>query len=527
MIVSAETYLYNINNVKIPKIFIFIVPLFILAVALILQLPNLLNYNIPFTYDHGLTFLEVRNMVILHKFRLIGPEGGIKGIFFGPTWYYLIAIPFYLLKEDPRSGALVSLLIYLSSIPVSFIIGNKINFRIGLYFSLFFAFSPFLMSVANSAFVVTAFPLINLLALWFLLSTNNRINLYLTVFLASLSFHFEPVVAVGFNLTIFYILYPKILKLKNKVILLILWIIPFVPQIIFDLKHNFLQTSEVFSAILKSGKDLGGNLPLWQRLYNRPFLLIKQFNNSIGNGNIWLTIPLLIYFILGLKSWILSKNKYIKNLGKHTFILFFIPFLYYIFLFLPGIKPWYFFSFIVFYIIFICLGLTYNFKNKSLRYLSLLMVIIFIFVNINPIATIKNLINPPGNSDPSIVRNELAAIEWIYRDAGASPFAVYTYTPAIYDYPYQYLIWWYAWKNKLPYPKDFAYKPGTYDYVPNKLSYVPSPETSEKFTTYLIIHSSEPGHNFWTLNDFMEPFVRIPIVEEKLLAGGIRIQKRK
>lgn len=513
---------------KITKIFKFVLLVIIIVVAILIRIPSIITFNIPFTYDHGLTFLEIRDIAFLHKFRLIGPEGGIKGIFFGPTWYYLIAIPFYILKGDPRSGALVSLIINLCTIPFAYLIGSKISYKTGLNLALFFAFFAVMISSSANTFVVDTFPLINLLALWILLFTKKNIKLYFGTFLAGLSFHFEPVVALGFNLALLYILYPdlKPLKLKNKFILTIIWIIPFIPQILFDLRHNFLQTSAVLSAISKSGQDLGEILPLWKRFFDRPVLLVKQYHSIIGNGKIWLTLLSLVYMVFGIKSSYQSSNRYKMLLTKYCLAFYIIPILYFIFLFPPGIKEWYFTSFFSFYAVFISLGLAYDFKKRIFRYFSYLIIILFLFINTNPINTIKSLKNNTPSKDPSSLKNELAAIEWIYHDSDRSPFLIYTYSPAVYDYPYQYLIWWYAQKNKLSYPKDFSYRPKTYDYVPNKLAYVPPPETNDKFITYILIHSYDPHLQFWPLEEFLQPFLKIPLRKEKTLDGGIRIQKR-
>mgnify|MGYP001616114463 FL=1 len=65
--------------------------------------------------------------------------------------------------------------------------------------------------------------------------------------------------------------------------------------------------------------------------------------------------------------------------------------------------------------------------------------------------------------------NEIRAIDFVYKKAEGKNFKVYTYLPSVYDYPYQYLFWWYGRKN-------YGYVPGEYVYSPNKPKYIPSQE---------------------------------------------------
>ena len=52
--------------------------------------------NFLFNMDNARDMVDVREMVVLHKLRLTGPTSAIEGLFNGPVWYYLLAIPFIL-----------------------------------------------------------------------------------------------------------------------------------------------------------------------------------------------------------------------------------------------------------------------------------------------------------------------------------------------------------------------------------------------------------------------------------------------
>lgn len=64
--------------------------------------------------------------------------------------------------------------------------------------------------------------------------------------------------------------------------------------------------------------------------------------------------------------------------------------------------------------------------------------------------------------------NQLSVIDVIYANAMGSSFKVYTYTPVIYDYTYQYLFSWYGNKHYGYIPQDYAYLPDEPEYVLKK-----------------------------------------------------------
>jgi len=110
----------------------------------------------------------------------------------------------------------------------------------------------------------------------------------------------------------------------------------------------------------------------------------------------------------------------------------------------------------------------------------------------------------PSNwiGDASVYRNQLAIVNQIYADAKGENFNYVTYTPPIFDYPYQYLFLWMGKKE--------------YGYMPNK--------NHEKLF-YLII---EPDHQFPLR---LENWLNVresdgEIIYTKQFPSGIKLQKR-
>jgi hypothetical protein len=90
---------------KLNKQFIFVVGL--LAISLWFRIQGFLYSTFAFTYDVGRDMLALDNMLQTHKPLLIGATTGMHGVFYGPTWYYLLLPFFVVFRGDPRGIALI------------------------------------------------------------------------------------------------------------------------------------------------------------------------------------------------------------------------------------------------------------------------------------------------------------------------------------------------------------------------------------------------------------------------------------
>src|SRR5260370_9955451 len=68
--------------------------------------------NFFFTMDNARDMVDVREMVVLKKPRLVGPTSAIEGVYDGPLWYYLLAVPFILSGGDPYSSIILHVLLW-------------------------------------------------------------------------------------------------------------------------------------------------------------------------------------------------------------------------------------------------------------------------------------------------------------------------------------------------------------------------------------------------------------------------------
>jgi hypothetical protein len=90
----------------------------------------------------------------------------------------------------------------------------------------------------------------------------------------------------------------------------------------------------------------------------------------------------------------------------------------------------------------------YAFKKKNaliktavFAILGLFLVRNFFLVLLDKYQVIKR---SQASDDPKNAANMIKTLDWVYQKAGTDKFEAYTYVPEVYDYPYQYLYWWYG-----------------------------------------------------------------------------------
>src|SRR5438045_1065325 len=99
----------------------------ILLIGIVIRFVGIINNSYAFTYDVGRDMLALQQLVYLHKIPLIGFTTGMPGIFYGPWWYYLLSIPFFLSGGNPQGIAVFMWLTGIATIIVMYFVGKKIS----------------------------------------------------------------------------------------------------------------------------------------------------------------------------------------------------------------------------------------------------------------------------------------------------------------------------------------------------------------------------------------------------------------
>jgi hypothetical protein len=274
-----------------------------------------LNERYTFEWDQEDDAIKVLNLIQQKKPILIGPRvANANGFFVGPYHYYFL-FPFYLLtKGDPIAGGVAAVVVsVITSITVYFIVRKIYDEKAALITGLLFASATSIISwnVMYTAF----FGIIGFyLCLKIIDSQPKLFPILMLVYGLAATSHLVPA-SMGLSILIAIILSNKKISLKQLFIGLGLFLIPFIPLLVFDLRHDFLNTRKIIEFAF-SDKTGGNSYPWW--LFLRSFwrsLNLNTFAWDINSpsaliiiGNL-LVIGIIIYeiFKLNFKQRILTS----------------------------------------------------------------------------------------------------------------------------------------------------------------------------------------------------------------------------
>ena len=487
-------------------------------IGLILRLLFIWKHSTAFTYDQARDLLDLREMWLLRKPRLIGANTSLHGVFYGPFWYWL-CFPFYLLTGGHPLTNLIPIFLLSLLMPIIFffLIEDK---RLGFILTSVFIFSHsfFVHSIValNTNPIIFIIPLILLLLVKFYLS-EKEVFLWLVMFLMAASFHFEPLIGL-FLLPVFFM--TLLLLRKGKLVwrqkrVLIVFVFPFIPQIIFEFRHQFLQTKAFLNLIMGKGSSL---TPASGDLIYRLFDRLRVFQEVWINQSKGIILAIFFLILIAFFSFQRKQKKEVKFLFLFcllTLIIFFIGFVLYPY----ALWPWYLSAIDALVLTLIGLGIFFLLSfSKKYFFLSLGILLIFIVLNVS--RYLPWPLDQGFSPDPANLRTRLKVVDLIYADVNDKGFKVFAFAPYVYDYPYQYLIWWRA-KTR------YNYLPEEYFYLTDQTPYIPAKEKADEIIPskksecdYLIIEPFESQEKwYWDWR------YRFPEAREIWEIGRTRVEK--
>lgn len=467
-------------------------------IGLLIRLIHLWKFSTFFTYDQARDLLDLRSMILQNKISLIGSTTSLHGVFSAPYWYWM-ALPIYLITNaNPLSTEfLMMFLVLITPITIFFLLKDKL---LALILSLItiFGYSFFINSMValNANAMVFLTPLILVFLTKFLFTNKNQ-YLFLTLILTGFTFSLEMFVAIFFLPLIFVstLMLQRTKILVKLMIFVITLIIIFLPQLIFDLKHNFIQSSTIIHLITGQGNSLIlTNSTIQSRFFER----LNLFNNNFTFTAFNQSVIAIIYIFLDL--WLLIKSIKIKQ-KKEIHILTILMVITLLFIFAGFVIypfflwPWYFPT--VDALIYMFYGLSFYslsflFKRK---YASIIFLSAFLFLNINKYK--PGVMVQEDMTNQSNLRTRIEIIDLVYNDINGNGFNLYTFAPNVYDYPYQYLIWWRAREKYKYLPKEYVYLPNQPAYVPAKLIADRKLQSKNPQCDYLIIEPFESQEDLY------------------------------
>lgn len=499
---------------KIKNILTKIIFISILVLGFFLRAQETLSGNFLFLLDQGRDMMAVKKIVFDHHLTLIGPSTSLQGVFQGPFWYYLLSVPTLILNGNPWGGILFMLLISMSVLFVIYFWAKK-NFGIKTALLMVFLFAVSSEAAAAATYSWNPHPMwllivIYIICFYNLIFVSKKYNLLIWP-LIGLMFGFETALAVFIFLSTIICLIifnKKLLITRNFVIGLILLVVTFSPQILFDFRHNFLMTKSVLNVffghdrgLFVGGENIGYlnliNSHVWE-IYNNFRSSFMQYGYLSYLPNVFLGLIIGSFVaVIGFKNKIFSEKEgnFIIALMGLLFITIILILIY------PfPIRYWFLTGFQSFYIILLGLVLSKFLKNNILKISLFLLIMLTTYYAMQRINVLY--FNQPDNGGTAKINGKLEALDFIYKDAGNKNFNLLIFTPPVYTDAYDYLIWWYGRKR--------------YDYIPG----------NKKTGTFYLLMEVDPSKPT-SYKGWMETVIKTGnTIFTKTLPSGFIVQKR-
>lgn len=456
--------------------------------------------------------MAVKGILYDHHLTLIGPSTSLRGVFQGPLWYYLLAISTGIFDGDPWGGIVLMVGISILVLLIVYFWMKKFFGEKAAIVTLFlFAVSPEAVAAATYAWnphpmwllvVLYIFSFYGLVGL-----KNKRFNLLVWPVIA-LMFHFQTALAVFMLAASFVFLAVfnrKIFIQKNFFYGVIITLILFAPQVLFELRHDFLMTKSILRIFLGQDQGLfvgGENRDYFNLVKNNISLFYYNFSTSFLRDGYLKDFPkLALVIIVGClifqkKFQLFSKKEWnfisitVRLIGIVAIFSFLYPF---------PLRYWFLTGFQTMYVVIFGLMLSKISKWTIGRIFFLVFVSLMLFYSTEKLYTLY--IHPPNDGGMAKIKGKIEAIDYIYQDAKGKPFGLLVFTPPVYTYAYGYLVWWYGQKK--------------YDYAPYQ----------EKKGTFYLWIETDPSKP-WSYKGWLETVVKAgEPVEAVELPSGFIIQK--
>lgn len=251
--------------------------------------------------DQGVDYLRVFEILKSRRPTLLGPVTHV-GIYLGPLYYYLLAPFFLIFKFDPIAAPVMFALFGTATVGLVYQLAKEL-FRqkvqsLPFFAAVLYAVSPVILESSRAPSQPHLIPffatLLLISAVRIIEGRGNKLDLAAIgiSLAAAIQFHF-----LAFPLWIFALSLPYGKDSPYKILWLIVpMAILLFPWILFELRHNFFITNQIFT-YLKSGEVGLSPAAYITRVLD---LIWFSFDRLVGQGSQWITAGAIIAALFGL-----------------------------------------------------------------------------------------------------------------------------------------------------------------------------------------------------------------------------------
>lgn len=356
----------------------------ILFLALFFRAYKLLE-RMDFGHDADLFSWIVKDIVVNGHHRLIGQEISAPGIFLGSLFYYLL-VPFFLLfNMDPVAAIVPVTAIGMLTVLSYYIVFSKLfNPTVGLIAS--FLYAVLISSAVWFDRRLAPSTPTNLWTVWYfftvvMLSRGKFWVLPILGVLIGLIWHIHiALIPALFAIPFVFLVSKKLPNFSQVIKFAVALSITSLPLIVFELKHNFQQTINLFQNFITEREGATG-------LYKAQIVL-EMISKNINNlffapqslkitNNIFFPLIILLFSILLIKKKLIALGEIIPLFAWVLGVILFFS------ISSSPISEYYFYNIEIIFLSFVSLLLYYLFKSSNFgKVLILGLLSILAFKNI-------------------------------------------------------------------------------------------------------------------------------------------------
>ena len=259
-----------------------------------------------FLGDEGRDSIIVRNLLVKADPILIGPGTSVGNMYLGPLYYYFMA-PFLLLANfSPLGPAVAVALLGTATIYLIFIVGSDLfSKKSGLIAAGLYAIAPTVIIYSRSSWnpnIMPFFSLLSIYAIWKVWKEHK----YNWLIICAISFAFvlqSHYLGIFIAPVLFIFWYLSRSPTRHTLLAITLFLFLMSPLLIFDLRHDFLNSKALFDFL--SSEDNTVSVNLWT-IFTKSISSFIEINTSLLAKNIVLgkilSLSLFLYIILVKKS---------------------------------------------------------------------------------------------------------------------------------------------------------------------------------------------------------------------------------